>query len=117
MFKIQNLTDSASQKQSLVLPDGTIIQITIYYVPLQLGWFITSLIYQDFEVNGLRISNMPNILYQFKNQIPFGLACFSASGREPSQAQDFLSDASELFILDEAEVEEYAEILSGQIQS
>jgi hypothetical protein len=115
MFQIQNLTSDSRQKQTLVLPDGSQIQISIYFVPMQFGWFITSLIYKDFTLNNLRISNSPNMLHQFRNQIPFGLACFSAQNREPSLSDDFSSGASKLFVLDANEVNYYAELLSGQV--
>jgi hypothetical protein len=113
MFRIQNLTDQPRQKQTLFLPDGTFIQMSIYFIPMQLGWFIPSLVYQGFVLNGLRITNSPNFLYQFKNQIPFGIACFSDQEREPTQQEDFLSGASRLFVLTAEEVEQYTRFLSG----
>lgn len=116
MYQVQNLTDDSRQKQTLVLPDGTQIQLSIYFVPLQLGWFITSLVYQNFTLNGLRITNSPNMLHQFRNKIPFGLACFTVGDREPTQQLDFSSEASKLFVLTAAEVEFYTEFLSGQIR-
>lgn len=82
---------------------------------MQLGWFITSLAYLSFELKGLRISNSPNMLYQFRNRIPFGLACFSMDKREPSLQSDFVSGASKLYVLTEAEVDAYTEYLSGQV--
>lgn len=110
---IQQITNDPFQTQTLILPDGTSLVLTIYFVPLQLGWFITSLTYQNFIIQGLRITNSPNMLYQFQNQIPFGLACFSTQNREPTQQEDFSSGASVLFILTQAECEQYAELLSG----
>ena len=80
---------------------------------MQYGWFITSLVYGSFTLNGIRISNSPNILNQFRNQIPFGLACYSTNNREPMLQYDFSSGASILYILDQAETQEYADILSG----
>lgn len=115
MYQIQNLTNNARQKQTLQLPDGTFIVLSIYFVPMQQGWFITELVYGTFVLNGIRITNSPNILHQFRNQIPFGLACFSTNEREPSLADDFASEASKLFVLTEAECEQYTEYLSGQI--
>lgn len=115
MYQIQNLTNNSRQKQNLVLPDGSIIQIEIYFIPMQLGWFITSLVYKNFTLNGLRITNSPDILYQFKNKLPFGLACLSPSGREPTQQDDFATGASLLYILTKAEVEQFAGFLSGQV--
>lgn len=113
MYQIQNLTDDSRQSQSLVLPDGTSIDISIYFVPMQYGWFITSLTYGTFELDGIRICNSPNILYQWRNQIPFGLACISFDDREPSQQQDFITGASSLYILTQDEVSQYTEFLSG----
>lgn len=115
MYEIQQVTSDARQKQNLILPDGSILSLTIYFIPMQYGWFITELIYEGFVLNGVRITNSPNILHQFKNQIPFGLACFSKSGREPSQKEDFSSGASKLYILTEEEVRYYSEQLSGQV--
>lgn len=113
MYSIPQITDAPLQSMSLILPDGSVAQLTIYFVPMQYGWVITSLTYSSFTLNGLRVTNNPNMLHQFRNQIPFGLACFSTSDREPSQQEDFSSGASALYILTSDEVEEYAEILAG----
>lgn len=115
MFQIQNIPDNARQRQALVLPDGSPIELSMRFVEMQYGWFITTLTYRTFVLNGLRITNSPNMLHQFRNQIPFGLACFSTNDREPSLLKDFSSGASKLYVLTEAEVEQYAEILSGQV--
>lgn len=116
MFIIQQVTQDPLQKQTLILPDGTSLTLTIYFVPMQYGWFITSLVYGSFTLTGLRITVSPNMLRQFKNQIPFGLACYanaSGLGREPSQQEDFSSSAFSLYLLDQAEVAQYEEILMG----
>lgn len=113
MYKIKQITNDPLQKQTLILPDGTSLSLTIYFVPLQYGWFITELIYQNFTLNGLRITNSPNMLFQFQNQIPFGLACFSTQNREPSQQNDFSSGASILYLLSAAEVAQYTELLQN----
>lgn len=113
MFLIQQVTSNPLQKQTLVLQDGTTVTLTIYFRPMQFGWFINQLVYGDFILNGMRITNSPNMLNQFRNQIPFGIGCFSSANREPSQQQDFSSGASKLYILSQAEVDEYAEFLRG----
>lgn len=113
MLLIQQITDDPLQKFNLILPDGSSLGLQIYFVPMQLGWFITELTYGDFVLNGVRITNSPNMLYQFRNQIPFGLACFSSHNREPSQQQDFSSNASLLYILTADEVAEYTRFLQG----
>lgn len=88
----------------------------ISFVPLQYGWFITNLTYGSFIINGLRITVSPNMLRQFKNQIPFGLACVANKvTREPTQQQDFSSQSFNLYILSAAEVIRYEDLLSGQV--
>lgn len=113
MYLIQQITDDPFQQQTLILPDGSSLSLTISFIPMQYGWFITSLAYQTFVLQGLRICNSPNMLYQFQNQIPFGLACFSTQNREPSQQEDFSSGASLLYILSAAEVAEYTELIQN----
>jgi hypothetical protein len=114
MYNIPNITDDYLQIKSLVLPSGSKIVMSLYYMPIQTGWFITNLTYGTFQLNGLRITNSPNMLHQFKNKIPFGLACFSSTTREPNLLQDFLSGSSSLYILTPAEVAAYSRALSAQ---
>lgn len=113
MFLVQQITSDAYQKQRLILEDGTALDLVIYFRPMQLGWFIQDLIYGDFILHGLRITNSPNMLNQFRNLIPFGLACFCDQNREPTQLQDFSSGAAKLYILDASETALYAELLQN----
>lgn len=113
MLRVQNISSDSRQRQTIVLPDGTSFVLVLYYVPLQFGWFIPELTYQDFTVYGMRLCNSPNLLYQFRNQIPFGLACFTEDKREPMFQQDFSSNFAKLFVLTEEEKEEYTEYLAG----
>lgn len=127
MYIIQQITSDALQQQKLILPDGTILTLQLYYRPMQLGWFIESLVYNPvtvsygppsnyvgpFVAKGIRITNSPNLLNQFRNQIPFGIACYTQQNREPTQAQDFASGAAALYLLDKAEVAHYAGLLTS----
>ena len=113
MLSIQQVTSDSYQKQILILPDGSTLTLVMRFAPLQYGWFFTSIVYRTFELNNLRIVNSPNMLHQYRNQIPFGLACFSSEMREPSLQQDFSSGNSKLYILTAAEVQEFTEFLSG----
>lgn len=115
MYQIQQVTTAPYQKQTLLLPDGGQVVLVMRFVPMQYGWVIESLTYNTFIIENLRITVSPNMLHQFRNQIPFGLGCFSTNSREPSQQQDFFSQAAILYILSAAEVTQYAEYLSGQI--
>ena len=115
MRTIQNISDNPNQKMSITIDDGTFFTMELQYMPAQLGWFITKLTYGTFVINTMRISTNPNILYQYRNQIPFGLACFTKDNAEPTLQQDFLSGASTLHLLSQAECETLSEIYSGEI--
>lgn len=115
MFQVQNLTNAPKQIQTLVMPDGSQIAIELYFISLQLGWFINSLVYKNFVLTGLRVTNSPNMIYQFRNKVPFGIACFSSQDREPTLIDDFASGASKLYILTADEVDYYTRFLSGQV--
>ena len=114
MLLIPNVSADPLQQQTLVLDNGSTFTFTLYYVPLQIGWFITSLTYGSFTLQGLRVTVSPNMLYQFKNQIPFGIACLPNSvNREPTQLQDFEAGAFSLYVLTAAEVAQYTTLLQG----
>lgn len=113
MNALQQITDAPVQQQTVALSDGTTFSISIKYVPQQYGWFITSLTYGDFTLSGYRIVNSPNMLNQYRNEIPFGLACATAGNREPTQQQDFSSGASTIFLLSAEEVQQYTRFLIG----
>lgn len=111
MLRIQRVTNDALQAQTLVLPNGASFSLTLYYRPIQLGWFINELVYGDFILRGVRVVISPNMLNQWRNKLPFGLACFVDGNREPTLQDDFSSEAAKLYVLTEAEVIEFAEYL------
>lgn len=111
MFLIQQITSAPSQSMSLALQDGTYLTLTMYFMPMQQTWVIRQLTYNDFTLYGLRITVSPNMLNQWRNQLPFGLGCFTNEGREPSLAEDFSSGAFKMYLLSEEETNEYAEYL------
>lgn len=104
MLPIQAISTEAKQRMELVLGDGTIVELEIEYKPQQYGWFITSLTYGEVVLKGLRIVTSPNMLYQWRNVLPFGLACFVTGYREPTQLEDFEQNAAQLFLLTQEEM-------------
>jgi hypothetical protein len=114
MLKIENLTSDPLQKQTVVLPDGSRVSIRLYYRPNQYGWFFDEISWNTFLLRGLRVTNSPNLLHQWKNGIGFGIACFTKGNREPTQANDFSSDAASLYVLTADEVLEYDAVLQEE---
>ena len=115
MRRIEQITSDPKQKHTIILENGEQFSLEMFYSSQQRGWFITDLEHQGFSIKGLRIVNSPNMLHQFRNQLPFGIGVFSANEREPYFEQDFESGASTFFILNEDEVQEYARFISGEV--
>lgn len=113
MRQILRITNYALQQHQLILDDGSVVSLELYYRPNQQGWFFNFITYLDFTLNSIRITNNPNLLYQWRNKLPFGIACFSTANREPMLQNDFLSETSKLYLLNADDVEEYAEFLTG----
>jgi len=111
MKLINGITQDAKQLHTILLDDGTKFSISIEFKEMQYGWFIRELIHEDFTLRGIQITNNPNILRQFKNRIPFGLFCVSKENRDPYFIEDFKENSSKLYVLSEAEVEQYEEYL------
>ena len=92
MYIIKNVTADANQSQRVLLEDGSYFDFELQFKPMQYGWFITDLTYvnTNFELQGFRVCTSPNILYQFKNQIPFGIAvALPPDNQEPMLARRF----------------------------
>lgn len=115
MLKITAVTADPYQKHTLSLPNGNSVTFFLRYRPQQFGWFVEELTYEDLVIRNIRITVSPNILFQFINQLPFGLACFSKDSREPTLQQDFSSGAATLYILTEEESQEYLRVVRGQV--
>lgn len=113
MYQISQVTDQAKQSQQLVLPDGTLISLQLYYAESQGGWFVISLTYGTFTLQGVRLTTSPNLLRQWKNLIPFGLCCSTQDDQEATQLQSFSSGYAKLYVLSAAEVLAYETFLSG----
>lgn len=113
MYTIQKITNDPRQSQTVILPDGTSFFLSIYFRPLQYGWFIDRLVYEEFVLQGMRIVNSPNMLHQWSTKLPFGLACFSLNNREPMLLQDFSTDKSTLYVLDATEIAAFRDYLKN----
>lgn len=109
MLLIQGISYQPKQKQTLTLPNGKIATMYLEFKPQQTGWFL-GLDYEDFSLRNFRIVTGENIFRQFKNLLPFGLACITDDNQEPMFQEDIYSGRAKLYILtlsDVAEVEAY----------
>jgi hypothetical protein len=106
---ITGITSDPTQKFSLPLDDGTSVNITLFYVPNQMGWFYNlswngNTKYPAIIINGRRVVTSPNMLRQYQNEIPFGFGCVTQDGYEPLNQNCFINQYATLFLLDYAAV-------------
>ena len=116
MYQLPNITDDTKQRLTLVLPDGVnTATLELRYSSINKSWFL-DLEYQTTEIKGRRVFASPNLLHQWKNILPFGLACYVLDGSEPYLADDFLSGRCGLLLLTQDEVARYTSLL-GEAKS
>ena len=113
MYQITGITSDPLQKLTMILPSGIPLVLTLYFMPQNYAWVIKELDYnsESYVLTNLKIVNSLNMLNQYRNLIPFGLACQVTGGREPQFIQDFVSGAANLYILTQDEVNSYRELL------
>jgi len=108
MRSITEINNDARQKFVLVTENGEEINFLLEFKPTQEGWFF-NLEYSDTTINGVRLCNFPNILRQWKNSLPFGMACTVTDGGEPNFVDDFVTGRVQVHLLTESEVEQIEE--------
>ena len=107
MNQVTGITDSPSQVFTLPIQDGSNAVVTLTYRPQQFGWFF-DLVWNGnsstFTVKGMRLTTFPNVLRQYRNQLPFGLWCAVDGDAEPTSQADFLSGRAKLYLLSPGDV-------------
>lgn len=106
---IDGLTSQPAQISTLVLDDGSRVTFSLEFKPQQAGWFY-SLFWPGkndnaFELNGCRLGCSPNMLRQFRDLIPFGLALVATpDDLDPITQTCFVDGTAELILLDAEDV-------------
>jgi hypothetical protein len=103
MKTITGLTDQPKQQTGIVLNDGSRAVISLEYRANQLGWFY-DITWGDFTLNGQRLVTAPNMLRQFRNKLPFGIAVVTTNNVEPLKQTDLSSGVATLYLLDSTDV-------------
>lgn len=98
MLYINHLTNDPQQQANLTGIPGLSIGLTLRFMPRVQRW-IMGLTYGTTSLQGLAVTTSPNMLRQYRNIIPFGIACLTASGLDPYTVDDFQNQASNLYLL------------------
>lgn len=101
MRQITGLTNDTKQQFDAVIEGYDVANIYLEYKPNQFGWFM-DVTWGEFSTNNLRVTVGPNILRQFKNIIPFGIAISGVDSVDPVTVDDWLGH-NVFYILDETD--------------
>jgi len=101
---LSGIRATGQQKLLTSADNGDVIEIILYFQSRTNIWKmdITS---GDFDLKGLRISHVLNLLCQYNNIIPFGIGVIIDDGGEPFLINDFSTGRVQLAILTPDEVD------------
>ena len=102
---ITTLTNYPNQRHELVLENRESANFHLYYRARVMSWYF-DIEYKNTIINGVKIVLSPNLLRQFRKNLPFGLAFYSESVVEPFDLEDFKSGRIKMAILNQDEVEQ-----------
>lgn len=102
---LDGIRATGKQKLRTLADNGDIIEITLYYLPAVQQWKM-DVVSGDFDLNGLRVYALPNILGQYEKIIPFGIGIIIPAGGEPFLINDFSSGRVQMAILTPVEMVE-----------
>lgn len=101
---IDNLTGFADQLSVLQLPDGTVANMELIFNGTTERWTM-NIVYGNFVCSGIGVCCYPNVLRQWRNILPFGIACTTSDQTDPFNINDFASGRALLYILSAADVQ------------
>jgi hypothetical protein len=105
MTKIDNLTSSADQTSTLILPDNTYARLRLRYRPRTQRW-VADVSYpaRSFVAKGINLCCFPNVLRAWRELIPFGLAFMTSDFTDPFDINDFATGRVVAYLLDATDV-------------
>lgn len=114
MNRVDNLSDNASQITRLILDDGSVVVLSLQYSAASERWTY-SVSYGDFTFNGGNLCLNPNFMRQWRQVLPFGLACASTDGVDPFDVEDFASGRVSLYKLNAQDVQTVEQVAFGAL--
>lgn len=104
MTLIDNITSQSNQVTQVVLADGSIMTLTLIFTAAIQRWTF-HVQHPKLVLSGLNLCLHPNILREWRNLIPFGLACNTITGVDPIDVEAFSSGRAQLYALSAADVQ------------
>jgi len=104
MKKIENIGNEGLQKQTIPLPNGDAI-LTIRFLSVVQFWTM-DVTYNDKTINGVKLTC--GVLHMRSRNFPFDFIVedTSAAGLDPFQVEDFSTERTILYLVEDDEMEE-----------
>lgn len=116
MKEITEITNDYKQQLAPTLEDNSVFNLELRYKKQEECWFY-SLTYRNLIIKGSKLVLSSNLLHQWKNILPFGLACLSnddpSQTTDPFLLNDFSSGRVRLYILTKDEVAQFENALNN----
>ncbi len=103
MKLITEIGQEEKQTLNVTLETNEILKLSLEYNPQYSRWYI-NLDYNNRSINGIRLCTHSNLLYQWKNLLPFGIMVLTKDMSEPFLIDDFTSGRAEFYILNANDV-------------
>lgn len=101
---MQQITLDEQQIVEVYNSNNQNFKLCFNYNQTRQGWFVD--IYSEkFQLFGIRITSVPNILMQWQNKLGFGLAVKCEQNSEPMFYEDFTAKRASLYILEPDDLE------------
>lgn len=104
MTIIEGISDQPQQQITVPLLGGTSFLLTLSYSLQQGCWFYSINWNGNVVCNGQRLVTSPNVLRQYINTIPFGIACLTNGNIEPTGIEDLSDGTAQLILLQGADI-------------
>lgn len=103
MILVNSLTNDAMQQMVLNGIPGINVGVNLRFMPRTQIWNM-DVSYNNFVAQGIPLVCSPNLLRQWSNIIPFGMACTNIYRLDPYTLNDFVTGNSSLYLLDSDDV-------------
>lgn len=113
MKLIEGITNEPHQIHHLVIGDGSIVDLTLKYLPAIQRWSF-GINHTNLTFHTRILGNHINILRQWKNILPFGLACTSYDSIDPFDINDFSNNRVEMHLLSSDEIDDVEVLIKTQ---
>lgn len=103
MYLINSISNDPKQQFNLTGIPGIQVSVLLTFMPRIATWNM-DITYGSINLQGIPVRCSPNMLRQWRNVLPFGMACVDIYKIDPYTVNDFALGAASLFLLDSEEV-------------